>query len=436
VERLHASGEDATLAQQHATYYLALAEETQRQIEDAVVHYEGGAGRLRREQENLRAALQWALDHGAPDVGLRLAAALRWFWGVHAPQDGQRWLAALLALPGPVALGIRARALVVAASLTVDSSDCDYAAVQRWAAESLALARPLGDTGCSAWALLALGRAAVALRSGQARTLMAESLALFAEVGDALGLSQVAWMYRALPDLGLAEGGAAPVQAALEQSLARLRRQGKPRACAMLATVLGGLARDLGDYAHATTWLDEALRLDRQLGDREQLNQDQHERGELALVAGDDARAEALEAASLEGFRARGNKERMQAALINLGYVAQHQGVRERAAALHREALALAVELGDRFHSLDCLAGLAGVAEPVRAARLLGAAAALRDADQSQPVWARRREIERNLAAARAQLDDATFAAAWAEGRAMTLEQAIAYGLEPDTTTG
>ncbi|HJZ45519.1 MAG TPA: hypothetical protein VKE41_00065 [Roseiflexaceae bacterium] len=39
---------------------------------------------------------------------------------------------------------------------------------------------------------------------------------------------------------------------------------------------------------------------------------------------------------------------------------------------------------------------------------------------------------DRDIATTRAQLDDATFAAAWAEGRAMTLEQAIAYALEVD----
>jgi DNA-binding NarL/FixJ family response regulator len=46
--------------------------------------------------------------------------------------------------------------------------------------------------------------------------------------------------------------------------------------------------------------------------------------------------------------------------------------------------------------------------------------------------------MERDIAAARAQLDAATWEAAWAEGRAMSLEQAIAYALEdaalPDRT--
>jgi len=38
-------------------------------------------------------------------------------------------------------------------------------------------------------------------------------------------------------------------------------------------------------------------------------------------------------------------------------------------------------------------------------------------------------EFERNLAIAREQVDEATFDAAWAEGRAMSLEQAIEYAL-------
>jgi tetratricopeptide (TPR) repeat protein len=193
---------------------------------------------------------------------------------------------------------------------------------------------------------------------------------------------------------------------------------------------LGALARDQGDYGRAMSWLEAALRLAQQLGDREGLNGEQHELGELMLLLGDDARAWDLQAASLAGFRERGNKLGMEMALINLGYVARHLGKQGQAAAMYLEALAIADERGDRGHTIECLAGLAGLAEPSRAARLFGAAEALREVDRSQPVLARRREIERNLVAARAQLDPDAWDAAWAEGRAMTLEQAVAYALE------
>ena len=71
----------------------------------------------------------------------------------------------------------------------------------------------------------------------------------------------------------------------------------------------------------------------------------------------------------------------------------------------------------------------------VRAARLLGAATGQFEAIGAAMWPADRLEYERTVAAARAALSEEVFAAAWAEGRAMTLDQAIAYALE-ETTAG
>jgi hypothetical protein len=81
------------------------------------------------------------------------------------------------------------------------------------------------------------------------------------------------------------------------------------------------------------------------------------------------------------------------------------------------------------------LVGLAGslamLGQGERAARLYGAAEALQArTGATLPNQAARALHERQVAALRAQLDPATFAAAWAEGRAMTLDEAIAYALE------
>jgi hypothetical protein len=71
--------------------------------------------------------------------------------------------------------------------------------------------------------------------------------------------------------------------------------------------------------------------------------------------------------------------------------------------------------------------------QPERAARLLGAATALLDAMHSTLNPADRLDYERIVANVQAQLDEASYTTAWAEGRAMTAEQAIAYALEPTT---
>jgi hypothetical protein len=69
-------------------------------------------------------------------------------------------------------------------------------------------------------------------------------------------------------------------------------------------------------------------------------------------------------------------------------------------------------------------------AQPERAARLLGAVDALREMIGYRLAAAERTDYDRDVAAIRAQLDAATFAAAWAAGQALTLEQAIAEALE------
>lgn len=79
---------------------------------------------------------------------------------------------------------------------------------------------------------------------------------------------------------------------------------------------------------------------------------------------------------------------------------------------------------------LDALAGLAAAqGQAGRAARLYGAAAALHDALGWPLPPEERADHDRTVAAARAALGDEAFAAAWAEGRAMTRKQAFDYAL-------
>jgi DNA-binding CsgD family transcriptional regulator len=86
--------------------------------------------------------------------------------------------------------------------------------------------------------------------------------------------------------------------------------------------------------------------------------------------------------------------------------------------------------MGDKEGIASSLEGLAGVAQgqgqPLSAARLYGAAAALRNAIGAPLPPTDRVSYERMVDNLRVQLDAATFEAAWAEGQAFTLEQAIA----------
>jgi hypothetical protein len=92
------------------------------------------------------------------------------------------------------------------------------------------------------------------------------------------------------------------------------------------------------------------------------------------------------------------------------------------------QSLALFREFMDKQRFPECLediAGLAAAVQPAGAVRLFGAAEAVRESAGIPLPPVQRAAYERDLAAARAQLDGAIFAAAWADGRALTLERAI-----------
>ena len=79
---------------------------------------------------------------------------------------------------------------------------------------------------------------------------------------------------------------------------------------------------------------------------------------------------------------------------------------------------------------LECFAFIAGAQEQLsRAARLFGAAEALRENTHLPMAPYERPEYEQHLAAIREHLDSDAFSVAWAEGRRITMEQAIAYAL-------
>jgi hypothetical protein len=68
--------------------------------------------------------------------------------------------------------------------------------------------------------------------------------------------------------------------------------------------------------------------------------------------------------------------------------------------------------------------------QPTRAARLLGAAEALRAVIHSPLAPAEQSDHKRKVSEVRAQLPESAFNVAWAEGRGMSMEQAIVYALE------
>ena len=137
--------------------------------------------------------------------------------------------------------------------------------------------------------------------------------------------------------------------------------------------------------------------------------------GRLAYLQGDDL-----------------DRQRIVMSLLALGHAALRRRDALRARLLFNESLGLARDAADHLAVALGLEGLAGVtveAEPERAVRLAGAAEALRDQLGARPPDTDRDQLEHWLEAARRALGNGTYAMAWAEGRAMSVEQALACAL-------
>jgi non-specific serine/threonine protein kinase len=195
-----------------------------------------------------------------------------------------------------------------------------------------------------------------------------------------------------------------------------------------------GTALEESRVAEARVFFDDALALFRALEDPLGVAQTLNSKGEVTRLEGDYGAAEQLYQQALAVFRQLGSPWGANIVLQNLAYIAQHHGDYDRAKSLFAEGLRTSLELRDGPATANCLAGLAGIVgilgQRQQAARLFGAAEALRDILGAQIQPGDRPDYESSLATARAQLDPITFEAAWAEGRAMALEQAVASALE------
>jgi non-specific serine/threonine protein kinase len=144
------------------------------------------------------------------------------------------------------------------------------------------------------------------------------------------------------------------------------------------------------------------------------------------LLEGDLAAARRQLEASLDVYRANQNQLNAAPVLAELGWVAHQAGEAARALTWFREGLATSRKLGYRLGIAAALDGLAATAlaqdDPRRAARLLGAAArALSGLEQTEPIAARcYARVEEDV---RTALGEEAFAAAWAAGRALSMEE-------------
>jgi tetratricopeptide (TPR) repeat protein len=190
----------------------------------------------------------------------------------------------------------------------------------------------------------------------------------------------------------------------------------------------------LGDTESALAIAEEGLALFRELDHKPGIAQALNAIGEVARFGGQDDRARRAYEECLTVAHQTGETRRIQLTLQNLAFLAQRAGDHAHALDLARRSLQLAQEMNNRLETSRCLAALTGSfaasGQPELAARLLGASEAAIGSMGAFHVPEDKPEFDRSIAAVRAELDQAAFETAWAEGRKLTLEQAVALALD------
>ena len=189
-----------------------------------------------------------------------------------------------------------------------------------------------------------------------------------------------------------------------------------------------------GDHERAAPFLEEALALSRTIGDKRNTAGTLHNLGEVERQRGNYERAKALGMESIALWREIKDDWNLSMVVGWVGLLEVWSGDEpDLAEGFLKEALALERELGYWAYGAYCLEGFAGLAgargQGARAARLWGAAQALRTNIGAPPSLDARPLYERSMAVARALLGEAEWEEAFAQGMAMSAQEAAKYAL-------
>jgi predicted ATPase/class 3 adenylate cyclase len=385
-ERLWQAGEVTDARRRHRDWYLSLVDRSALALQRGP-EASTWLDRLEMEHDNLRAALEWSESQpGEQLAGLRLATGLLRFWEIrgHA-EEGRHWFQRMLAATRDDPTVLRANALTGAGMLAFTQGD--FAAAIAFHEQSLELHRRLGSPEAIAYAANNVANAA--LQQGdyrRAHQLYEQAVVIGRQIDDRHGMA-----------FGLMN----------------------------MADVL---ERE-GDYAGARAQFEESADLFRGIGDRwgEAFALDAF--GLIAARQGDVEAARALHVEAAAMSREMDDDRGVARALTNLGDLAARVGDRDRALALYRESLALRLGLRDlpgTAAALEKVAWVVADEDPEAAARVLGAADALRESIRARVPPGALGDYERGRMMLETRLGGEAFAAALKDGRMLSPGAALA----------
>ncbi|HMS39187.1 MAG TPA: protein kinase [Pyrinomonadaceae bacterium] len=259
-EILIESGEVQMQRQNHAEYFLMLAQEAEPflQATQTAVWLD----RLEEELDNVRTSLEWFLENDY-EKAANLAAAIRSFWVVRGHlTEGRRWLETVQAkVSNEISPAIRFKLIVALAWLA--RSQGDYETARKAYLVGLTESEKDGDK--PQIALFNRGLGVVAFEQNDfvlARKFFEDGLAISREINDKTTISG---LLNSLGDLARTESKIAEARVLYEESLAIYVELGNQQAVNGSYINLGAIAYRENDYETAHSYFSEALKVSQEL---------------------------------------------------------------------------------------------------------------------------------------------------------------------------
>ncbi|SDL80267.1 BTAD domain-containing putative transcriptional regulator [Nonomuraea jiangxiensis] len=451
LERLAEAGEAEVLQQRHYDYHTELAERAAARLHGPDQRH--WLTRLDHESANLRTALEGAVRRKDGAGALRLVLASTWYWFLRGRlTEALRSLEEALRVSDDTHHALRSQAVLWQAG---------FALLAGKGGDGQVHAPEVTEAGAAGRARAEWFLGYASLKAGEdlvrSETLVDRALTGFRAAGDRWGIA-VAQSTRAVQ--ALLRGDLAALKWRAEEGHALLEELGDRWGQLQTTYPLAALAEITGDYARAAQLHEDGLHLAEDLGFWAEAADRISGLGRVALLAGDFPRAadlhrKAMALASEHGYAAGEIHAEIGLALgarregdfdlaeqhlrrtlawhrevdfspgpalllTELGFLAEQRGDASAALALHRQGLAVAGDGGDPRAVALAQEGLAGAyalaGQPVRAARLLGAAARGRSACGAPLPEAERGDVDRITARVLAALGEQKFAAEFSAG--------------------
>jgi predicted ATPase/class 3 adenylate cyclase len=401
-EQLIKSGEAAEIADRHLQFFAAMAEAAAPELRGpSMVDW---LDRLDGEIENLGAALEWGLE-ADPEVAIRMGIAMLAYWvaRVPSPDNQARVVAAVAAArrilagpPDPTPDQRRLAALLLGEAARKWSLSGQGDVAIGWADEAMTVATELGEPHALIVAMIGETTSRIFTGArGDALRWLEEIARIAAETDDFYSVA-----FTAAGVAGTLSGSDVDLAERLVAlGVAAAHRTGNPHVIALAAMGQGRLLARAGRYDDARVRLQEGIDRFAEVGDERLVEAARSELAHTIRRAGQLDEAMAMYRISIHGWVRSGNRGAVAHQLENIAFVLIARG------------------------------------EADAAARLLGAAAALRDAAHSPMIESEQHEYDGWIARLRATADPTTIDAATDAGRRLTMAEAVDLATAPPDPT-